>query len=111
MRCPAPAPAAVIRCNTRKCDFCEGETCHYRGTCEAGKCKCTATVIGPYCDTSRTCGLYASQAADGVCCAGAIDSVVGKGNGEGEGVGWGGGTHGGWEGPGGCRKCKKPGAI
>ena len=71
--CPSPAPLAEVPCNTHKCEFCDGETCSYQGTCVAGACECSPTKIGPYCETSRTCGFDRTTDASGACCAGDVD--------------------------------------
>ena len=74
-KCPAPAPEDAVPCNTHKCDFCERETCSYKGTCEEGVCDCGPTVIGLFCDVSRVCGFDRLGTLDGRCCAGTIDAV------------------------------------
>ena len=69
---PSPAPTAEVPCATKACDFCDGETCSYEGTCVAGACACSPTRIGPFCETSRTCGFDRTRAS-GACCAGDVD--------------------------------------
>ena len=71
--CPSPAPTAEVPCATKACDFCDGETCSYEGTCVAGACACSPTRIGPFCETSRTCGFDRTTDASGACCAGDVD--------------------------------------
>ena len=74
-KCPSPAPEGEVPCNTHKCDFCERETCSYRGTCSEGACDCGPTRIGLFCDVSRVCGFDQLGTLDGRCCAGTIDAV------------------------------------
>ena len=74
-KCPSPAPEGEVPCNTHKCDFCERETCSYRGKCSEGACDCGPTRIGLFCDVSRVCGFDQLGTLDGRCCAGTIDAV------------------------------------